>query len=59
MKFKDKTVIVTGSGTGIGRETALLFAEEGANVVFIGRRVDKLKKFRKNPRNWAQRLTSW
>lgn len=47
MKFKDKTVIVTGGGTGIGRETALLFAEEGANVVIIGRRVYKLKKVQK------------
>ncbi|MGV9949846.1 SDR family oxidoreductase [Rhodococcus aetherivorans] len=28
-----KTVIVTGAGRGIGREHALLFAEEGANVV--------------------------
>jgi NAD(P)-dependent dehydrogenase (short-subunit alcohol dehydrogenase family) len=29
----DKTVIVTGAGRGIGREHALLFASEGANVV--------------------------
>jgi NAD(P)-dependent dehydrogenase (short-subunit alcohol dehydrogenase family) len=28
-----KTVIVTGAGRGIGREHALLFAREGANVV--------------------------
>jgi NAD(P)-dependent dehydrogenase (short-subunit alcohol dehydrogenase family) len=28
-----KTVIVTGAGRGIGREHALLFAQEGANVV--------------------------
>lgn len=28
-----KTVIVTGAGRGIGREHALLFASEGANVV--------------------------
>ena len=33
-KMKDKKVIVTGSGTGIGREIALEFAREGANVVF-------------------------
>lgn len=42
MKFADKTVIVTGGGTGIGKETALLFAEEGANVLITGRREDKL-----------------
>ena len=32
--MKDKCVLVTGSGTGIGRETALEFARQGADVVF-------------------------
>jgi len=31
--FAGKTVIITGAGSGIGRETALIFAREGANVV--------------------------
>lgn len=33
MLFEKRTVIVTGSGSGIGRATALRFAEEGAAVV--------------------------
>lgn len=33
MRFKDKIVIVTGSGAGIGRAAALAFAREGAKVV--------------------------
>lgn len=33
MKFRGKTVLVTGSSRGLGKEIALGFADEGANVV--------------------------
>ncbi len=33
MNFKDKIVLITGSGSGIGRNTALAFAKAGAKVV--------------------------
>lgn len=42
MSFSDKTVIITGGGTGIGKAAAKRFLEEGANVVINGRREDVL-----------------
>ncbi len=33
MRLKDKTVIVTGAGTGIGQAIATLFASEGAKIM--------------------------
>jgi NAD(P)-dependent dehydrogenase (short-subunit alcohol dehydrogenase family) len=37
--FENKTVLITGGTSGIGKVTALAFAKEGANVVVSGRRV--------------------
>lgn len=46
-RFQNKTVIVTGAGSGIGQGVAERFAEEGANVVLAGRtraRLDKVAR---------------
>jgi NAD(P)-dependent dehydrogenase (short-subunit alcohol dehydrogenase family) len=42
LKFTDKTVVITGSGTGIGQAIARKFAENGANIVIMGRRKEPL-----------------
>jgi len=33
MRLQDKVVVITGAGSGLGRESALLFSSEGARVV--------------------------
>ena len=56
MQFKNKVVIVTGSSSGIGASTALLFAEQGAEVVVTYKNnkkggeviIDKIKKIGRN-----------
>ncbi len=39
-RFKDKVVIVTGGGKGIGRACAIAFAQEGGKIVIADVDVD-------------------
>jgi serine 3-dehydrogenase len=42
VSLKDQVVIVVGASSGIGRDTAVLFAREGSRVVAAARRHDRL-----------------
>ena len=41
--LKDRVILVTGAGQGIGRLAALEYAAHGATVILHGRKVDKLE----------------
>ena len=43
LKFQGKTALITGSGTGIGKAIAIKFAENGANIIILGRRREPLE----------------
>ena len=42
--FKNKRVLITGGGSGIGKATAWLLGRLGAQVVIVGRKLEKLEK---------------
>ena len=44
MDLKDKVVIVTGAGSGVGRALALEFAAGGARVICAARRADRIRE---------------
>ena len=42
MDFKNRTVLITGASSGIGKQTAIEFAKQGANIILVARRKEKL-----------------
>ena len=45
MKLEGKSVVITGASAGIGRAIVELFAQEGANIIAVARRGDRLAEF--------------
>ena len=51
MRLKNKKIVVTAAAQGIGRATALAFADEGANVIATDINEEKLNEIKKNHSN--------
>lgn len=44
LDVRDRTVLITGASSGLGRELAIKFYKEGARVILTARSIDKLKE---------------
>ncbi|HZK22338.1 MAG TPA: SDR family NAD(P)-dependent oxidoreductase [Oscillospiraceae bacterium] len=56
MKFEKKTVIVTGASAGMGYRIALDFAKEGATVIAVARRKERLEELVEEARNTSGKV---
>ncbi len=47
MEMRNKNVLITGASSGIGRALAIEFANQGANLCLVARRLDRLQALAK------------
>ena len=53
VQFKDKTLLITGGGTGIGEAIAYQFAQRGTNVILSGLGEEQLRKVEERCRQYG------
>ncbi len=44
MDLKERTILVTGASSGIGRETSILLSQLGARLILVARSIERLKE---------------
>lgn len=57
-RLENKTAIVTGGNSGIGKATAILFAKEGADLVLCARRKEALDKVAEECRGYGVQVVT-
>ena len=57
-RLKNKVAIITGSNSGIGKATALRFAQEGADVILCARRTELLEEVAVECRTYGVRAVA-
>ncbi len=53
MELKDKSIVVTGASSGMGKAIVELFIKEGANVIAVARRKERLEALTESLKNDA------
>lgn len=53
MKFQNKVALITGAAVGIGRATAIVFAENGAKLVLVDINGEKLEALREELKKYT------
>lgn len=56
MRFGGKCIVVTGASSGMGRKIALDFAKEGATVIAVARRLERLEEIAKEAESFAGKI---
>lgn len=59
MRFEGKSVVVTGASSGMGWSIALEFAREGATVIAVARREERLAQLVKEAEGMAGRILAY
>ena len=49
--FKNKVVVITGASSGLGKQMSKSFANQGANLVLLARRIERLEELKKELEN--------
>ena len=57
-RLENKTAIVTGGNSGIGKATAILFAKEGADLVLCARRKEALDEVAEECRKYGVQVVT-
>ena len=53
--LKGRVAVVTGASSGLGRQMAIGFAKQGADLVILARRLEKLKKVAEEIKSYGVR----
>lgn len=59
MRLKGKTAIVTGASSGMGRAIAYYYAKEGANVIAVARRAERLNELAEETKSFEGKLVAY